>query len=157
MSFRPAVEFVLEQEGGYVFDQRDPGGETNYGISKRAYPNLDIKNLSRDDATAIYYRDYWSRLPKLAEPLDFLVFDCAVNCGVKRAIRLLQEAVRVTDDGIWGPMSQNALDRYPVDQLIVNYQAERARYYALLDDLDDHYARGWMRRVMQSFQKAISE
>lgn len=157
MPFRSAVNFVIEEEGGYVNNPDDPGGETKYGISKRQYPDLDIASLTKDDAAGIYYRDYWSRLPKLPEPLDFLVFDCAVNCGVGRAIRLLQLAVGAADDGLWGPKSQRALEQHQSSHLVVNYQAERARYYALLDDLDDHFARGWMRRVMRAFQEAVCE
>jgi hypothetical protein len=59
--FERAVAFVLRHEGGYVNDPRDPGGETKYGISKRAYPRLDIKGLTEADAKEIYRRDYWEK------------------------------------------------------------------------------------------------
>ena len=58
-SFDLAIPIVLENEGGYVNDPADPGGETKYGISKRSYPALDIKNLTVEQATAIYLRDFW--------------------------------------------------------------------------------------------------
>lgn len=97
--FQRCMKFVLEQEcrhkkdgtldDGYVFDKNDPGGETKYGISKRAYPNVDIKNLTLDNALAIYYRDYWPCASTLDFPLNVCVFDCAVNQGTKKAMRFL--------------------------------------------------------------------
>lgn len=91
--FNKAIDFVLSSEGGYVNDPRDPGGETNFGISKRAFPNLDIKNLTRDQAKKIYFDKYWikSGCDKLSWPLNLVVMDTAVNCGVERAKEMLQE------------------------------------------------------------------
>ena len=57
--FKDGVIQVLNHEGGYVDDPDDNGGETNFGISKRAYPRVDIKNLTRKQAIKIYYQDYW--------------------------------------------------------------------------------------------------
>ena len=57
MDFNEAIEIVLKHEGGYVNDIDDPGGETMMGISKKAYPNLDIKNLTKEDVKNIYYKD----------------------------------------------------------------------------------------------------
>ena len=90
-SFDKAINFVLTHEGGYSNDSLDLGGETNLGISKRAYPNLDIKNLTVDDAKAIYKRDYWNALncDLLPEKLDIVVFDCGVNQGIGKATELL--------------------------------------------------------------------
>ena len=59
--FLKAFEKVLRHEGGYVNDPLDLGGETKYGISKRSYPHLDIKNLTLDQAKQIYFRDFWQR------------------------------------------------------------------------------------------------
>ena len=92
--FRKAMKFTEKWEGGYVNDPVDPGGETKYGISKRAYPKVDIKNLTLDKAYEIYYRDYW--LPCGCDNYDAglacSVFDAAVNCGVKRALGWLEVA-----------------------------------------------------------------
>jgi hypothetical protein len=79
-----AIEFVLQEEGGYVNDPADPGGETNYGISKRAYPDVDIRSLTRNAAIEIYKKDYWEKAgcDSLPSPIDICVFDTAVNMGV---------------------------------------------------------------------------
>src|SRR5216684_3047737 len=61
LDFVEAVTAVLLDEGGYGNDPADPGGETNWGIDIRTHPNLDIKNLTRDEAITIYYKDWWQR------------------------------------------------------------------------------------------------
>jgi hypothetical protein len=86
-SFDKALSFVLSWEGGYSNDPNDAGGETNFGISKRAYPNEDIKNMTMDRAMEIYRNDYWNacNCDDLPYPLDMVIFDTAVNMGVGRA------------------------------------------------------------------------
>ena len=59
-TFDEIIEVVLEHEGGYVNDPHDAGGETNFGIAKRWYPDVDIKNLTKEQAKKIYHQDYWS-------------------------------------------------------------------------------------------------
>lgn len=98
--FHRCIKFVLEQEcrrnkdgtldDGYSNDPHDPGGETKFGISKRAYPKLDIKNLTLSDALSLYYTDYWYTAKSLEFPLNVCVFDCAVNQGTKTAKQFLQ-------------------------------------------------------------------
>jgi lysozyme family protein len=84
---------VLAHEGGYTPGlPDDPGGETNFGISKRSYPQLDIKNLSREDAIEIYRRDFWHYDAIEDQALANCVFDCAVNQGPKTASRLLTKS-----------------------------------------------------------------
>lgn len=91
-SFDKAVAFVLEVEGGYVNNRANRGGETNFGISKRAYPWLDIRALGVEEAKEIYRHDYW--LPggcdRLAWPLCLVHFDAAVNLGIGQAGRMLR-------------------------------------------------------------------
>lgn len=112
-SWERAIQFVLAYEGGYVNDPNDAGGETNFGISKRAYPSVDIKALTVDQAKDIYKKDYWAAVcaDQLPEPLSIAVFDCAVNQGVGVASRLLQLAVGATVDGKVGPKTIGAAFR----------------------------------------------
>ena len=85
--FQRVLPILLHLEGGYVHDPSDPGGETKYGISKRAYPLEDIRALTADRAGALYRRDYWDRLQgdHLPWPLCLVVMDAAVNHGLTRA------------------------------------------------------------------------
>jgi len=105
--FKHAVELILEHEGGYVNHPDDRGLETNFGISKRAYPEVDIKNLTKTEAKEIYRRDYWNRVmgDDLPFPLALVTFDAAVNSGVSRASKWLQTAVEAYPDGVVGPLT----------------------------------------------------
>jgi len=149
--FEAAVEMVLQHEGGYVYDARDPGGETNYGISKRAYPEINIKELTRDDAKRIYKADYWDvvRAGEMPEPIGIAVFDMAVNAGAGTAIRLLQRVVDVADDGIIGPVTIAAVINKDPHWLAVRYAAERISYYAALSGWQ-RFGRGWSARVIKT-------
>jgi lysozyme family protein len=92
--FDKAFEIVVGLEGGYVNHPLDPGGETKFGISKRAYPHLNIKTLTLEKAKSIYKKDYWDAAEcSLLEPaLALLYFDFAVNSGVGAARQMLKEA-----------------------------------------------------------------
>jgi lysozyme family protein len=94
ITFQTALSQVLKSEGGYSFDPNDPGGETNLGISKRAYPDLDIKSLTPELVAPIYKRDYWDKLAadNLPSPLNYIAFDCAVNQGQGEAAILMRAA-----------------------------------------------------------------
>lgn len=94
--FDAAFAIVVGIEAGYVNDPQDPGGETKYGISKRAYPNEDIPNLTPERAKFLYRRDYWDKAncDALAWDLALITFDSAVNQGVSFAATLQGDAVR---------------------------------------------------------------
>jgi lysozyme family protein len=128
--FPQAVAFVLAHECGYSNDVGDPGGETNFGISKHAYPNINIKALTKDQAIEIYRRDYWAKIgcDYLAWPMDMIIFDTAVNCGVARAMAWTKE--------ITNPM---------------DYLARRLRYYASIKG-SALYLRGWVYRVLDLYE-----
>jgi len=124
-----AIDFVLKWEGGYTHDPLDPGGETNFGISKKSYPDLDIKNLTKEQAVEIYKRDYWlaTKCDTLPYPLDIIVFDTAVNMGRSRATILKDQTKS------W-----------------VEYLMERIRVYVGLR-VADLYLKGWMHRVLDLY------
>ena len=94
VKFDEIIEVVLHHEGGYVNDPKDPGGETNFGIAKRSHPDVDIKNLTKDEAKQIYYQDYWmkNRVPQVPDNLKHIYFDMCVNQGRSRAVKILQRA-----------------------------------------------------------------
>lgn len=153
MNFDTAFDRLIGHEGGYVNNPLDPGGETNWGISKRAYPNVDIKNLTRDGAKDIYRADFWNRVnaERLPDGVAFQLFDFAVNSGIETAIRYFQRALGVADDGHWGPASQNAADFATETDMIMNLNAERLEFMTKLQNWPNA-SRGWARRIAQNLR-----
>ncbi|MGD9918591.1 MAG: glycoside hydrolase family 108 protein [Paenirhodobacter sp.] len=151
--FDQAVNFVLADriEGGYVNDPRDPGGETKFGISKRSYPKVNIKALTRDDAIAIYKRDYWDamRCDDLPPKIAVVMFDCAINQGAGAAPRLLQNALGngIVVDGIIGPKTISAAHAAKEDDLVIQFIGWRLRRYAFTAN-SATYMRDWANRVL---------
>jgi lysozyme family protein len=147
-AFLTAINRVLGIEGGYVNDPADPGGETNWGISKRSYPNLDIASLTRDDAIAIYERDFWSKIDgdTLPPGVGYQCLDFAVNSGVGTALRALQRAVGVADDGVFGPVSLAALKAQDAADTIMRFLAERLMFMSGLSNWSS-FGKGWARRI----------
>ena len=86
-------EWGNRKDGGYTNDPVDPGGETKWGISKRAYPDIDIKSLTKEEALIIYEKDYWLKIgaDKMEKRMAIACFDSAVNCGVGRTRSWLAE------------------------------------------------------------------
>lgn len=135
-NFERAVAFIFRHEGGYVNDLRDPGGETKYGISKRAYPNLDIKELTEDKAKEIYRRYYWDKAEcgALDWPLCLVHFDACVNLGMSKAMEIKAKASGWTD-----------------------YLFLRLRFYSALAGRQPSsmvYLRGWINRVLDLWKEA---
>ena len=93
-TFDEIIEQVIKHEGGLVDDPNDAGGLTNFGISKRAYPDEDIKELTVERAKELYKRDYWDRFKcgQLPDRIRHIYFDMCVNMGGGRATKILQEA-----------------------------------------------------------------
>lgn len=145
-----AVRFVIGEEGGYVSDPHDNGGETKFGISKRAYPMLNIKALTEDEAKALYKRDYWDKIngDKLPYPFDVLVFDSAVNQGVSGAVKPLQKVLSVEQDGVIGKDTLFALKGRQARETAALYLVERALKYIKHEDFDK-YGRGWLKRLFK--------
>lgn len=135
-AWEKGIDFVLSYEGGLVDNPADPGGLTNFGISSRSYPSVDIRNLTRADAESIYRRDYWDAIhgDELPGPLAVAVFDSAVNQGAGTAKRMLQIALKVTVDGVIGPKTIKAAHEMGTGA-VVRFLAERAvRYHETMRD-----------------------
>ena len=149
VAFEKAVEMVIELEGGYSNDAKDPGGETKFGISKRAHPHVDIKNLSLDEAKGIYARDYWHKVhgDKLPWPLSLCVFDAAVNQGPTAAVMLLQKTLAVPQDGLIGPETLKAAAKAS-KETCSRFMAHRAVRYAGNANFSS-YGHGWMARLFR--------
>lgn len=156
MTFDLACDRLLTAEGAYTDGAGDPGGETKFGISKRAYPTVDIKALTRDVAKGIYQRDFWDRIngQRLADQkpaMMFQLFDFAINSGIDTAIRALQRAVGVADDGHWGPVSLLAEAQIEEPDLILRLNAERLDFMTRLTNWPVA-GKGWARRIAQNLR-----
>lgn len=152
-TFAQCFSIVVGIEGGYVNDPKDPGGETKYGISKRAYPNLNIASLTLAQAESIYFTDYWSKsqCDRLPPAVALCVFDCAVNCGVgavPNLLKALQQMLGVVQDGIIGPITQAALARADLASMVAYAQGARILYQTGLSNWPT-YRVGWSRRMAQ--------
>lgn len=148
MNFDLAFARLMGHEGGYVNHPNDPGGETKWGISKRSYPHLDIANLSREDAKAIYQRDFWEAIhaDEMYDGVAFQALDFAINSGIQTAIRKLQLAAGVADDGAWGPVTRAAVAAMTETDMIMRFIAFRLKFWASLSTWPT-FGRGWANRA----------
>ena len=153
MGFDTAFDRLMGHEGGYVNNPADPGGETNWGISKRSYPTVDIKHLTRDEAKTIYEHDFWLRIhaDDLYDGVAFQVLDFAINSGIETAVRYLQRAVGVADDGHWGPVSRTAVMAMTESDIIMKLNAERLDFMTRLSNWSNA-SRGWARRISNNLR-----
>lgn len=166
--FNAALAHVLKMEGGYSDDPHDPGGPTNMGITLAtlaAWRNLkvsaanredliaELQRLSRAETEAIYHKRYWlpAGCADLPAALAFLHFDAAVNHGVGTAIRMLQETVGATVDGVIGPETKGRIAAMPIAQIIKTYAAIRRRRYRALPHFW-RFGRGWLNRVEHTLE-----
>lgn len=156
MTFDEALNLVLRHEGGYVNHPSDPGGETNMGISKRAYPDLDIANLTIEQVAEIYKRDYWNRMrcDDLPEPVRYEVFDCAVNSGCAFAGKLLQRAAGTPEDGVVGPKTVAAAKAKDPIRLVGMLSAFRLMHVSNLQTFKT-FGQGWAQRIASNLLDAM--
>lgn len=158
MSFDLFIERVLGHEGGYVNDPRDPGGETQWGIAKRSYPNVNIRTLTRPQAIEIYRRDFWQRVhgDDLPAEFSFQALDAAVNHGIGNAVRWMQRAAGVADDGVFGAVTLAAVKARDPADLALLFNAERIEFFCKLTTFAT-FGRGWMRRVAGNLRFAAED
>jgi lysozyme family protein len=159
--FLKAFEYLMYHEDGYANDPKDAGGETKYGISKRSYPNLNIKDLTRDQACKIYFCDFWLKA-KCEDINDENIatkfFDLAVHTGIPQAVKLIQRALRsvgqsVIEDGIIGVITLQAINKADPTDLLAALKSEAAGFYRLIARTNPSQKRfidGWLNRAYHS-------
>jgi len=153
--FNLAIPIVLANEGGYVNNPSDPGGETNFGISKRAYPLLDIKNLTAEQAAELYRHDYWRFGDLNSQDVATKLLDMSVNMGIKRAVTICQISINdigghCNVDGKWGPGTQSIVNESDANTLLPEIRASQSHYYTnLVAQRPELYQflKSWLRRV----------
>lgn len=156
-----AFNHLINVEGGYVNDPKDPGGETKYGISKRAYPDEDIKNLTIDRAKFLFCRDYWYKTSCdiLPDCLSIVVSSMAYNSGVRRAKILLQRSMGLPETGNFDKTFFNKIESYKgnkplLTEALKSYHNECLSFYKKLDQWN-RYGRGWTNRLNSNLDLAM--
>lgn len=158
MNFDQAFDALIGFEGGYSNNPADPGGATNWGVtSKVAYANGytgDMRDYPRDSAKAVYRAKYWDAVQadQLPDAVRYSVFDAAVNSGVHQAIQWLQQAVKVGDDGVMGPVTLQAVQGADGGKLAANYNGERLDFMTNLPTWST-FGKGWARRVAANLKR----
>lgn len=161
MTFDEAIKRLLKREGGYVNHKSDRGGATNHGITQATFSDWlsrhgqgwrDVKSLTLNEAAKIYQDNYWTpaKCDLLPDIVREIHFDAAVNHGVSRAAKLLQQAVGVNDDGIIGPATLRAIANTSNGYMLARYAAVRYRFYGEIIKRDRSqlvFITGWMDRM----------
>jgi len=158
IKFDTAFSRIIGHENGYVNNPNDPGGETKWGISKRSYPQLNIKDLTREQARDIYFKDFWMRIGAdfLSFSVGYQLFDFAVNSGIETAVRYFQRALNVADDGYFGPISGKAAQETSDTDIILGLNALRLDYMTRLKNWPNA-SKGWARRIARNLNYGVED
>jgi lysozyme family protein len=158
MFFDEAFKKVVSTEGGYVDHPEDPGGRTKWGISQRAFPEVDIEAMSIDECKLLYREYYWDalRADDLPPAIRYHVFDGAVNSGVGQSVRWLQRAVDVADDGDLGPVTLAAVLAADPLKTILRYNSRRLQFMRRLTNWPAA-GRGWAGRIADNLEHSAKD
>ena len=166
-NFDFCLKHLLMHEGGYVDHPQDPGGRTNLGVTQRVWEEWlgrpvsekEMRNLTPTMVKPLYKRKYWDavRADDLVPGGNYVVFDCAVNSGVGRAIKLLQSCVGATPDGGYGSITAALVKKAEADptRLIELYCAKRLEFLQSLRAFQT-FGKGWSRRVAEVKEVALA-
>ncbi|GIU67158.1 glycoside hydrolase family 108 protein [Candidatus Phycosocius spiralis] len=158
---------ILKHEGGFVDHPKDPGGATNFGVTQAVYdsfrrnaklPIQSVANIKYNEVSSIYKLMYWDAIrgDNLPVGVDYAVLDLAVNSGVHRAIRYLQLACGLKDDGIIGPRTIEAATTLPSGSLVQAIMARRASFVSQLRTFAT-FGKGWFRRINEVRAVALED
>jgi lysozyme family protein len=165
-NFEKCLEMLLVHEGGFVNHPDDPGGMTNLGVTKKVWEEWvghdvsekEMRNLTPTMVASLYKRKYWDacRADELVSGLDYCVFDVAVNSGVGRAIKLLQQTVGATPDGGYGSITAALVKEAEKDpeKIISLFLSRRLEFLESLKAFPT-FGKGWSRRVAEVKEKAL--
>jgi lysozyme family protein len=163
-NFDAALLKLLSHEGGFVNNIRDSGGMTNRGVTRRTLENwlgravteTEMRNLTPEAVGPLYKKMYWDKVQADALPsgVDYAVFDCAVNSGPVQALKFLQRAVGVADDGVMGPLTLRAVNALRAGDVVEKFTDARLNFLKSLHNFDE-FGRGWCRRVEEVEQTAV--
>jgi lysozyme family protein len=169
-SFDVAMARLLPHEGGYSSDAGDPGNwtggvvnsgrllGTKFGIAANTYPDLDIKNLTWEEAKAIYRRDFWDKIggDRLKGAAAYAVLDAAINSGIRQAVKWLQRAVGAVQDGVIGPATRAKIDATDPMDIALRVTGFRLQFMTELATWP-RYGKGWARRIAANLLYAAED
>lgn len=163
-NFPACLEFVLKHEGGWADHPRDPGGATMKGVTMAVYQTYlgrkvskeELRNIPQEHLVDIYKSLYWDKAKcnDLADGVDLVVFDMAVNSGVSRSVRILQRCVGAVADGIIGPRTMALVNGIPAKDIVIKFSDGRENFYKSLSTFDT-FGKGWLRRTSECEIKAL--
>lgn len=163
--YSSVLPVTLKFEGGFVDHPRDPGGATNYGITRavlaehrgRPVSVAEVRGMAKAEAMAIYEKRYWLPVngPKLPAGVDLVTFDAAVNSGVSRGARWTQAAAGVAQDGKIGPVTLAAVRDRSAAAVIRGATDRRLAFVQGLSTWSV-FGRGWGRRIGEVRAKALA-
>ena len=158
-NFDKAFDLLIGNEGGYVNNPSDPGGETNWGITRAVAVDNgytgSMKSIPKEIAKQIYKKMHWDKLQcdQLSFSVAFQLFDAGVNHGNSQAVKFLQRSLSVVDDGVIGAKTIAATNSLDDLQIVMLFNAERIEFYAALKTFST-FGKGWVRRVASNLKLA---
>ena len=162
-NFKACLDLVLKSEGGWVNNSKDPGGETNFGVTKRVWeeyvghPVESLKKLTKEEVAPLYELKYWRPCygEILPRGLDLLSFSMGVNAGPGRSVKLLQQSIGLVPDGVIGPRTRGLIFDSNCATLIVKFSEVRREYYRALKTFPI-FGKGWLNRVDNEETEALN-
>jgi len=162
-NYQECLDLVLKSEGGWVNNPKDPGGETNLGVTKAVWEEWvghsveTMKNLTKDQVAPLYEQKYWRPCygEVLPRGLDFVVFSMGVNAGPGRSVKLLQSAIGCVPDGIIGSRTRELISASNSATLINKFSESRRDYYRSLKTFPI-FGKGWLSRVDHEETEALN-
>jgi len=165
MSFAACLPVILASEGGFTETQQDGKIATNLGVTLATWSGwigrpatiAEIEALTVAAVTPVYLADYYNpaHCPDMPAGVDLMAFDCAVQSGVGRAIRTLQQAVGVTADGAFGPLTASALADCSPSRVIGSFATAREAFYRSLPTFS-RFGQGWLNRLSRTKAAALA-
>ena len=169
-TFERAAAFVLKREGGFSNHPADRGGATNKGITAAVYDAYrtkkglalqSVKEITDEEVMDIYHEEYWTagKCYLMPTKLAIVHFDAAVNCGVARAVKFLQNALGVIGDGVFGKETMLALKKCHEGAVVDRYLSARRNFYITLvaqKPSQSVFLKGWLSRT-DALRREVSD
>ena len=163
-NWNKSFDLVIVNEGGYVDNKLDPGGATNWGCTQAVWEGYighkvsvdDMKALTKEDVKPLYKKRYWDAIHGDAIPsgLDYCLFDCAINSGVNRSAKIIQEIVGVFADGAIGNNTVAAIAQIKPFTAINEFCDKRQGFLESLKTFPV-FGKGWTKRVQEVRIKSL--